>query len=171
MYTNDDLEELKIDVSRAANAVFRDMDYPVLRILLDLPKIMKQAYDENNGEELIYLNNKGLWDIGQYIKHKISAYSAIPCDFFEKIEKNIIKHLKLKKQLYFSPDNLKRCLKLVELVDEKWFDSAARKLTWSYFVELLDEFDNAEDIQCFANKAIENNWSIHDLGLQLDRLF
>lgn len=150
MYTKDDLEELKTDVSRAANAVFRDMDYPVLRILLDLHKSMKQAYDENNCEELTYLNNKGLWDIGQYIKHKIAAYSAIPCDFFEKIEENIIKHLKLKKQLYFSPDNLKRCLKLVELVDENWFNAMASKLTWDYFAELLDKFDNAHDIKQVA---------------------
>lgn len=110
---NTDLEEIKNEVARAANAAFRSMDYPILRILLDLMKNMQSAYDENDGEKLNYLNNKGLWDIGCYIKDKMAVYQVVPNNFFDSIEENIIKHLKFKKQLYFCAENLKQSLKLV----------------------------------------------------------
>lgn len=147
-----ELEEIKADVGRAIRAAHYSMDYFLLRIILDSSKLIIQAYKENNYKLCSYIVNKCLWDVGIYVQEKMKQYSFYPSTFFDdmanNIEKNLDKHF-----MAFSPENLKRCVKLVELANKEWFDKIAYLISWSKIADALDQINSFEELKAIVNPA------------------
>lgn len=149
----DDLSDVVNTVNRSFRAAIFSMDYHLLRIILDFSKEIQAAYAKKDYERAQYLLNKGFWDIGIYIQMKINSYSSISSDFFEDIVLNIRKYLKTASTHAFTPDNLKRCFKLVELANEIWFEEMAKRFTWREIADALDEANSQKGLEIFLGKG------------------
>lgn len=147
-----DLEDLKNDVGRAFRAAIFSMDYCILRIILDTSKESTKAYEKQDYQSMIFCINKGFWDIGICINNKLNSYTSVTPEFFDDISSNIKKYLKTDNNFAFSTENLKRCLKLVNLVDEFWFKRIAKKISWQHIAEGIDQFNNFDELKKFLNK-------------------
>lgn len=139
MHNQDDLKELKNDVERAFKAAIFSMDYCILRIILDSSKEITKACEKNDSQSVLYFSNKAFWDIGICIQRKINNYSSVSPTFFEDISLNIRNYLKIDSKLAFTPENLMRCLKIVDLANEDWFNVMAKWFSWEQFASSLDK--------------------------------
>ena len=45
--------------------------------------------------------------------------------------------------------NLKRCLKLINLADEPWFEGIARQFSWQSFADVLDQANSFDELKAF----------------------
>src|SRR3990167_715931 len=152
----EDLIELKNDVERAFKAALFSMDYCILRIIMDTSKASRIAYEKQDYQSMLYVLNKGFWDIGICINKKLNNYNSVTPDFFDDISANIKSHLKTDQHISFSPENLKRCLKIVNMANEPWFDKVARQLSWQYIAEAIDVSNSLAEL----NKYLRDNHEI-----------
>src|SRR6187551_1250093 len=125
----DDFDEMKADVERAFKAALFSTDDCILRVIIDTSKELRNAYEKKAYPSMLYSLNKGFWDIGLCIDRKLKNYSSVTPEFFDHISSNIKHQLKTEQKMAFSSENLKRCLKLVNLADESWFEGVARKFS------------------------------------------
>lgn len=145
-----DLDELKNDVERAFKAALSSMDYSILRIIIESSKEGRSACEKKDYQSMTYAINRGFWDIGVCINRKLNNYTSVMPEFFENISSNIRHYLNRNTNVAFSPENLKRCLKLVNLASEPWFERFARTFTWQHFADAIDKSDSFDDLQaCF----------------------
>ncbi len=63
MISNDDINEVIADITRAANAACRTTDYFLLRLIIDSCKEVRAAYDKQDVFNVNYLMNKTFWNI------------------------------------------------------------------------------------------------------------
>lgn len=148
-----DLEDLKNDVGRAFRAAIFSMDYCILRIILDTSKESTKAYEKRDYQSMIFCINKGFWDIGICINNKLNSYTSVSPEFFDNISSNIKNYLKTDNNLAFSPENLKRCLKLVNLANESWFESIAKNISWQYIADAIDQFNSFDELKNFLDNV------------------
>lgn len=101
------------------------------------------------GRQMIsrYLINKCFWNIGQYIQKQINDENQLLSvnDLFFRIYANIIAYLNPQPEEPFSPKNLQRCYKLVELSDESWYDNIAFKQEWNTIADAIDHSESKEE--------------------------
>jgi len=145
----EDLNDIKNTVERAFKAAIFTMDYCILRIILDASKEAQIACEKKDYQSVLYLSNKGFWDIGICIQRKINSYSSVTPEFFENISSNILKHFKIESTLAFSSENLKRCFKLVELASDDWFDAIAKWFSWGRVADAIDKSNSLEELKVF----------------------
>jgi hypothetical protein len=143
----ENLNDVKDTVERAFKAAIFTMDYCILRVILDTSKEMQNACEKKEYKLMQYLLNKGLWDIGICIQTKINNYSSVLPEFFENILSNIYRHFKIESKVAFSPENLKRCFKLVELTSEAWFDTIAKWFPWEQVADALDKSNSFDELK------------------------
>jgi hypothetical protein len=135
----DDLSEMKNDVERAFKAAIFTTDYCILRIIIDTSKKARNAYEKQGYSSMLYSINKGFWDIGICLDRKLKNYTSVTPEFFDDISSNIKRQLKKENNIAYSSENLKRCLKLVNLADESWYEEVARQFSWQTFADALDQ--------------------------------
>jgi hypothetical protein len=145
----EDLDEIKIDVERAFKAAIFSTDYCILRIIIDTSKESRSAYEKQDYQSMLYSINKGFWDIGICIDRKLKNYSSVTPEFFDDISSNIKNQLKTEQNIAFSSENLKRCLKIVNLTDEPWFEVVARQFSWQSFADALDQANSFDELKAF----------------------
>jgi hypothetical protein len=145
----EDLDEVKADVERAFKAALFSTDYCILRIIIDTSKESRSAYEKQDYQSMLYSINKGFWDIGICIDRKLKNYSSVTPEFFDDISSNIKRQLKTEQNIAFSPENLKRCLKLVNLADESWFEGISRQFSWQSFADALDQANSFDELKSF----------------------
>lgn len=143
------LDEIKTDVERAFKAALFSTDYCILRVILDASKESRNAYEKQDYPSALYSTNKGFWDIGVCIERKLKNYSSVTSEFFGDISSNIKRQLKTEQTTAFSPENLKRCLKLVNLTNESWFEGVARQFSWQSFADALDQSNSLDELKAF----------------------
>jgi len=143
------LDEIKTDVERAFKAALFSTDYGILRVILDASKASRNAHEKQDYASVLYFTNKGYWDIGVCIERKLNNYSSVTSEFFENISSNINQQLKTEPNIAFSPENLKRCLKLVNLANESWFEGIARQFSWQSFADALDQSNSFDEFKAF----------------------
>jgi hypothetical protein len=143
------LDEIKTDIERAFKAALFSTDYGILRVILDASKASRNAYEKQDYPSALYFTNKGFWDIGVCIERKLNNYSSVTSEFFENISSNINHQLKTEPNITFSPENLKRCLKLVNLANEPWFEGVARQFSWQSFADALDQSNSFDELKAF----------------------
>lgn len=144
------LDEIKTDVERAFKAALFSTDYSLLRVILDASKAPRNAYEKQDYPSALYFTNKGFWDIGVCIERKLKNYSSVTSEFFENISSNINQQLKTEPNIAFSTENLKRCLKLVNLANESWFEGIARRFSWQSFADALDQSNSFDELKVFC---------------------
>lgn len=143
------LDEIKTDITRAFKAALFSTDYSILRIILDASKASRDAHEKQDYSSVLYFTNKGFWDIGVCIERKLNNYSSVTSTFFDDISSNIKHQLKMEENISFSPENLKRCLKLVNLANESWLERVARQFSWQSFADALDQSNSFEELNAF----------------------
>lgn len=140
-------DELKDDVRRAFEAALSSMDYYILELILDASSEAKKAYAKNDFQSMLYSINKCYWDVGVCINEKLNKYTSVMPNFFESISSNICHYLKQDKSIAFSEENLNRCLKLVNLTKESWFDGIACRYQWQYIADAIDRSNSFGELR------------------------
>jgi hypothetical protein len=146
---NEYLDEIKTDVERAFKSALFSTDYCILRVIIDASKESRDSYEKQDYPSALYSTNKGFWDIGVCIERKLKNYSSVTSEFFDDISSNIKHQFKTEQNMAFSPENLKRCLKLVNLANESWFEEVARQFSWQSFADALDQSDSFDELKAF----------------------
>jgi hypothetical protein len=152
MANQEELDEIKSDVERAFKAALFSNDYCILRVIIDSSTESRSAYEKQDYQSMLYSINKGFWDIGICIDRKLKSYSSVTPEFFDDISANIKTQLKMEQNIAFSPENLKRCLKIVNLTDEQWFEGIARQFSWQSFADALDQANSFDELKAFLSE-------------------
>ncbi|MGD9153069.1 MAG: hypothetical protein PVG30_05385 [Gammaproteobacteria bacterium] len=141
-----DIEEVKEDVDRTFKAALHDMDYQLLQTILDGSKKATKAVKHQLFSQVVYYTNIAYWEIGEYINKKIIRYKIIPKDFFGKISDNIARYLNVNQDFGFSPENLKRCYKIVGMLKKETFLNLAKNYSWEQIIYFIDNSDNETEV-------------------------
>lgn len=150
-----EMDDLTDKIEHALNAAMFFMDYPVLNIIMTTSQEAKIAYSRNDFANVLYLVNKGFWAIGKYINTKMNTYHSVTPEFFANIAANINKFLQQNQNVAYSQENLMRCFKLVNLVNESWFDSIAHEYSWQYIADVLDDVNSVDELKSQLKPVIQ----------------